>query len=165
VAASDYLGLRARALASFAAAGVRVDCPGPVGRNVGPIAPGWEAKRAFLARRALALCPENTWGPAYATEKPVQAALSGAVPVYWGDLGPAERAILDTGRIVRFRNDDPVDCARVAAACRALLDDPVRLHGLLARPAFLPGAADEVARLRAATLSFLAAVMRDAVAA
>ncbi len=48
------------------------------------LAPGPEAKRAFLARFTFNLACENEARPGYITEKPLDALLAGAVPLYAG---------------------------------------------------------------------------------
>jgi hypothetical protein len=51
---------------------------GAVGRYV-------PSKMAIMGDYKFNLCPENSLGPGYLTEKAVQAKLAGCIPLYWGD--------------------------------------------------------------------------------
>ena len=158
VAGSDFFGHRRSLLDAFSAAGVRVDCPGVVGRNVAPIDASlgrWEGKRRFLRGYAVCLCPENSLGPGYVTEKLLEACWDGAVPVYWGEMSDLDRAVVNEHRVLRFANDDARDVRRVASEVGALLAEPERLGEQASMPVFAHGAVDAIAAARVEVLAFL----------
>jgi FkbM family methyltransferase len=63
----------------------RVDAPGDSLRNMPPIGRTVGEKLAFLSQYRFAFAFENASAPGYVTEKIVEAALAGCVPLYWGD--------------------------------------------------------------------------------
>jgi hypothetical protein len=154
IASADLYGLRCKLLRAMAENGIRVDCPGNVGRNVEPIGRTWADKIEFMRHRAINLCPENTYGPGYVTEKLMQCVMAGAIPVYSGDVKYAS-SIFDLGRVIAFDMDDPNGEQNVASIVKDLLSDPDRLDAMLNAPAFRPDAERRIRKLRDDTLCFL----------
>ena len=154
VASSDLYGLRKNLLDAFREVSIDVDCPGATGKNVPDIERGWPAKRDFIAKSLFNLCPENSMGPSYTTEKLMGACLAGCIPVYWGYTGPLDRRIFNFSRILKFDNENPADVRRVASLCRNIVEhnDSASLYEM---PAFLPTAEGAILEMREAILDFL----------
>ena len=74
-----------------------VECPSVAYHNLPPgaarLGPGWKAKRDYTATCLFSICPENSLGDGYTTEKPFDALLAGAWPVYRGEK-PCEPDVL-----------------------------------------------------------------------
>lgn len=161
VAASDFFGLRSMMLDTFQSTGIRVDCPGQVGNNMAPIVPKINRlmdKLAFTSGYTLVLCPENSYGVGYVTEKPMEAAWAGAIPVYWGDLshGLTSR-VMNKHRILSFDGASRNDIEKTAAKCKWLLSVAGRHTAtkLLEMPIFLPDAMQQILKARTQLLAFL----------
>ena len=136
VASSDFDGHRAALLEAFAAAGVHVDCPAAVGHNMDRAELDRDGKDRFVERYAFNVCPENSLGKGYVTEKVFEAVWAGCIPVYWGDVSSEEFRMLNMDRVILFDNSDPESCRRVAARLRRLLDDPRETRRMLELPIF-----------------------------
>lgn len=70
-----------------------VDCAGRAENNTGYLAPRGLAFLNWISSYKYMICLENSYSPGYITEKPLQAWLGGAVPIYDGgakdQLNPA----------------------------------------------------------------------------
>lgn len=101
IARHDSSGLRSWMLRLLSHAGP-VHCPSAAYCNVPEAArlgEGWAAKRAYTASCLFSICPENSLGDGYTTEKPFDALLAGAWPVYYGER-PCEPGILRQSSIL-----------------------------------------------------------------
>jgi hypothetical protein len=87
-----------------------VHCPSAAYKNVSDpqdaLGEGWDAKRKYAASCLFSICPENSLGDGYTTEKPFDALLAGAWPVYFGEQ-PCEPDILRQECII-FADPDNV---------------------------------------------------------
>lgn len=138
VARYDFFGLRGAVLNACRDAGVAVDCPSRFGKNVPGIEEQGLTKRTFLEQYLFNICPENSWDEGYVTEKLMDAALAGCIPVYWGGLTEVERGIFNTQRMVLFDNRNAESVAQAGQRIRALLADPVALKAFFEQPVFTP---------------------------
>ena len=98
-------------------------------------------KISFLSRCRYNICPENSQGDGYVTEKLFQAIVSGAVPVYWGE-SPPEPQVLNSQRILNLSPSDNVTL--LMDRVERLEHDPVERAHFFASPVLVPGAQDYV---------------------
>ena len=80
----------------------KVICPGRFGNNHPPIGNTVADKIRFISTSKINICPENSSGEGYITEKIFQALEGGTVPLYWageepepGILNPASYCFCD----------------------------------------------------------------------
>lgn len=104
-------------------------------------------KRAAAARARFLLCPENSLGEGYVTEKVFEAHLAGAVPVYWGAELPPEPGVLNGARVLLLaaREDDPPEALEAAlgaltARAAELVSNATAREAFFAQPILTPGA-------------------------
>lgn len=128
---------RSRVLEAFGRAGVAVRCPSLVGKNSPSLAELKLTKIEFQAQHVFAICPENSAGLGYVTEKLVAAVYARAIPVYFGTLLEEDRRFFNTKRILFI---DPQDLDAVARHAAALLRDENALRDMFEQPAFARGA-------------------------
>jgi alpha(1,3/1,4) fucosyltransferase len=130
IARHDHTGLRGWMMRLLSHVGP-VHCPSAAYRNVPEaeaVGEGWVAKRAYTATCTFSICPENSVGDGYTTEKPFDALLAGAWPVYHGER-PCEPGILRQSCLLFADPEDvPGTVARVAQCAAA---PPPRLPGAL----------------------------------
>ena len=119
----------------------RVDAPGNAFHNV-----EWPAdlpnsllagKVEWLHRYRYNICPENSRTPdsGYNTEKAVQALLSGAVPIYWGDV-PMDPQVFNPRRFIFYDGTD----GSVVDVVNALENDNSFRDMWFDEPILVPGA-------------------------
>lgn len=133
------LGLKA-----LLSANVSVDRPGKFARNMPSLASLNSTKAKFLIDYCFNLCPENSFGNGYVTEKIFDSVFSGCIPIYWGNTNP-EDSILNNDRIIYF---EPTENGTVAMANRvkSLLQDVDQLRKFWEQPIFLPSATREISK-------------------
>jgi hypothetical protein len=73
--------------------------PSTIDRQIG------RAKIDFLQKCRFNICPENSHGTGYVTEKLFDAASAGTIPVYWGEENPEPRMI-NSQRIINLSPSD-----------------------------------------------------------
>ena len=135
---------RARILQEFAKAGVQVDCPSAIGKNMPSIEQLYMSKVEFLSQYAFNICPEDSAGPGYVTEKLADAVLSGAIPIYFGSLADEDLQFFNKDRIIFI---DPTNIAASVEQVARLQRDERALKRLYARPVLAPSAAHVVASI------------------
>ena len=91
ISRNDYNGIRKK-LASILNSIDHVDCPGGLLHNTGDfhLGPSWTQKFEFMKDYQFCVCPENSEGDGYTTEKLFHALACGCIPVYWGSHGDPE---------------------------------------------------------------------------
>ncbi len=90
VASHDYIGIRENIYRSLIRLG-RVDSAGKFLHNDDSLKNQFgDNKRMYLERYRFNICPENSLGDGYITEKLFESLWSGCIPIYWGasDLEP-----------------------------------------------------------------------------
>lgn len=140
LARSNFDGLRTRILEAFWQIDIHVDCPSVVGNNMMSIRDlGFENKKSFLQTCVFNLCPENTMGAGYVSEKIFEAVEAGSIPIYYGptDNTAPELAMFNSERIFRFNSSQHNDLYKTAHAVRSLLNSHTSLTDLFSRPAVL----------------------------
>lgn len=100
-----------------------VDCAGAVDNNTGYLAPRGLEFLNWISSYRYMICMENSWAEGYLTEKPLQAWLGGAAPIYDG----AAKASLNPGAYIDAAND-PV------AIIRRLESDPAAYRAMQQTP-------------------------------
>lgn len=129
---------RKRILEEFARAGVQVDCPSRIGKNIPSIEQLYMSKVEFLSQYAFNICPEDSAGLGYVTEKLAEAAQSGAVPIYYGSLTDEDLQFFNKDRIIFI---DPKNIAAAAEHVARLQRDRRMLNDLFTRPVLASSAA------------------------
>mmetsp|Transcript_2585 Transcript_2585/g.9258 ORF Transcript_2585/g.9258 Transcript_2585/m.9258 type:complete len:354 (+) Transcript_2585:186-1247(+) len=113
--------------------GIIVDSPGKFQNNMVSLEVQNVTKMKFLERYVFNLCPENSFGKCYVSEKLFQAVLTGVIPIYWGDAS-CVGGIINLDRIITF---SPGSSAKeMAAHVRQLLDDTEALSSFWNQPVF-----------------------------
>lgn len=154
IARADHTGLRGWLMRLLSHVGA-VFCPSSAYRNVPPgeeLGEGWAAKRRYTASCLFSICPENSFGDGYTTEKPFDALLCGAWPVYCGEQ-PCEPEILRQECIIFA---DPSDVPATVERLAACLDaPPPTLAG-----AMVPGGELAIDRMLQEAISKVGAAVR-----
>jgi hypothetical protein len=112
--------------------------------------PRWSSNAYFFKRFRYAICPESHRSPSggYTTEKIVMAHLSGAIPVYWGDLPTIQ--VFNPSRIL-FLDAAGLDDPKLPKALDGILATILQLERnasfrreWFSRPLLNPGASEWV---------------------
>lgn len=85
IARHDHFGSRTPLVYAVQSLGIELDFPSDFMKNVPGIEERGLTKHEFLQTYLFNLCPENSGAPGYITEKLMEAALAGCIPLYWGD--------------------------------------------------------------------------------
>jgi hypothetical protein len=136
-----------RLLVKAAAASGHVLCPGAAFNNAdlatllpkGTPLMANGAKLLLLQQTRFSICPENSHGEGYWTEKLFQAHVAGAVPVYWGSA-PAQPHVLNPARILQWDADADPDATALAARIEELASSADAQREFFAHPLLEPGA-------------------------
>jgi hypothetical protein len=136
VSRSDFFGIRTLLLQRCQAHGLSVDCPGRVGQNMPTIEELGLTKHAFLSQYVFHFCPENSLDVGYITEKLIDAALAGCIPVYWGIMTDEEERIFNTHRIIQFDNSRSESIDACLRRMMELLQSPSDLRAFFEQPVF-----------------------------
>jgi FkbM family methyltransferase len=92
-------------------------------------------KDHFLRQTRFNVCPENSAGSGYVTEKLYDAFMAGSIPIYWpsNELIKPEPWLLNEKRILFYSNDTPNDILE-------LLTNEERRNGFFSQPILQAGA-------------------------
>lgn len=63
-------------------------------------------KKDFLKNCKYNICPENSIGNGYITEKIFDAFLSGCIPIYWGDINSEEIQLINNNKYIVYKNEN-----------------------------------------------------------
>lgn len=118
----EWTGRRLQLAHALEALG-RVDFAGPADNNTGYLAPRGLAFLNWISNYKYMICLENSSDEGYITEKPLQAWLGGAVPIYDGGA----KSLLDPRAFIDAAGD-------VAAAIRRLEADPSAYEAMRRTP-------------------------------
>ncbi|MCL2673564.1 MAG: glycosyltransferase family 10 [Alphaproteobacteria bacterium] len=114
-----------------------VSCPGKFKNNVPDKVPFGDDKKAeYLKDFKFNICPENSIGDGYVTEKLFDSLVSGTVPIYWSSPDP-EPGIVNPECFLCFDMDNP---QKLIDQIKKLDKDDALLKEFLERPRFLPTA-------------------------
>ncbi len=144
-------GRRSHMVKELRQIGLAVDCPGRVCNNMANvekltgISDKNQSKQAFLQRYVFNLCPENSITRGYVTEKVMQAAMNGCIPIYAGDA-KLEPRVLNPQRILQCSSIQSIGTTVIQL--KALLQDDAKLRAYFAQPIFLPSIAATIKRFR-----------------
>ncbi len=115
---NDPANLRGSIMDAFQHAGIRVNSYGKFRNNMPMLGPSHSQKLDVLQQHGYSICPENSRGPGYVTEKIFDALLAGTVPI-WSGLGKAEPLIIRESAYIRW-DSFTADSQWVQKARRAL---------------------------------------------
>lgn len=134
---------------------VATDCPGAVAKNMASVeeitgirGDGNRAKQVFLKKYVFNLCPENAAIGNYVTEKIMQSAITGCIPIYWGDKKSYEMTnVLNPNRILWCQSNSSVGEATLKTI-KTLLNDDEQLAQFIQQPIFQPNARTHIEDVR-----------------
>jgi hypothetical protein len=147
----------------------RVDCPSAAFHNI-----EWghtASKHEWLQGYKFNVCPENSAGSGYVTEKVFDALRAGSVPVYWwhpsaapgdaSDAPPPETGVINSRRVIQLqgRNHEAL-----LAAVGALMNDTAARTAFFQQPVLHPGAQGWLSARCDAAVEGLVAAARAAAA-
>lgn len=93
-----------------------------------------DVKEDFLANYRFNLCPENSLGEGYITEKIFESIASGCIPIYWGDY--LEPGILNPKAILRYKVGEE---AELYEQVKELWEDEDAHRRFVEEPPFVEG--------------------------
>jgi hypothetical protein len=133
-----------RILVDAANASGAVLCPSKAFNNMnftelGLPSQGYSGKGALLRQTRFNVCPENSLGEGYWTEKLFEAHAAGSVPVYWGAAPPQEH-VLNPARILQWDLAADPGAKLLTARIRELATDETAQAAFFAQPVLVPGA-------------------------
>lgn len=138
IARHDHFGSRTPLVAQVQALGLALDFPSAFMKNVPGIEEQGLTKHQFLQKYLFNLCPENSQAPGYVTEKLLEAALAGCIPLYWGD---AELEPLYNRNRVIYLDEQGFK------KLQYLLMHENVLRAFFEQPVFVPNACDHVSAM------------------
>lgn len=139
ISSHDKSGIRGRLLDLLAPLG-QIDCGGRFRNNTDELKVACEDdKLRFLARYRFNLCPENTLGDGYTTEKIFECIEAGCIPIYWGAY--LEPGILNPDAILRYEEGKE---AELYARVEELWRDEGAYRQFALQPPFVEGAAEHI---------------------
>jgi hypothetical protein len=134
IARSDFFNSRKSILDTFKNNGIHVACPSTVGNNMPSIGPDIKDKIQFLEDYVINICPENSIGDGYLTEKLFECVMSGCIPLYDG-------VFCSTGKLMEH---DIFNTDRIIMVSPTMVDQTIRVLDnpdiMLGLPMFLPTA-------------------------
>lgn len=133
-------GYRTRLLAELKARRIPILCPATIGHNMPYLKDLNLTKGQFLSRHVFNICPENSVGEGYVTEKIFDAIRVGAIPIYFGNLLAEDREIVNINRTIIIRDASLEAMREAVARLRRLLDDPEELDRVYHLPRWSPRA-------------------------
>ena len=117
-----------------------VDCAGKFNRNTDELQTVYNDKKEdFLANYRFCICPENSLGDGYITEKVFEAIASGCIPIYWGAC--LEEGILNPKAILRYEKGKEKE---LFEQVQLLWTDENAYREFAMQPPFLDGAAEKI---------------------
>ena len=137
---ADLYGERTRMLNLFAKYSKnKLTCAGRITHTECITFPlGTNDKLEFAKQYVFSLCPENSKGNGYTTEKLLEAVASGCIPVFYGNLetSPEESKLLNMDRIIQFDIRDEKSVIEMIEKVNALYEDKEKLLEMYNLPIF-----------------------------
>lgn len=120
----------------------QVACPGKLFNNCSNTELNAMGKPKWLAQFLFNICPENFPAalPGYISEKIFDALLSGAIPIYFGQLTALEKRLFNVQRILQVDPYDPVSLQKLKLQLQAWRRDTSSVLAFYQQPVFLEGA-------------------------
>lgn len=117
-----------------------IDCAGKFNRNTDELQTVYDDKKEdFLANYRFCICPENSLGDGYITEKVFESIASGCIPIYWGAC--LEEGILNPKAILRYEKGKEKE---LFEQVQLLWKDENAYKEFAMQPPFLDGAAEKI---------------------
>ena len=140
VARHDKNGIRTRMYEAISRIG-KVDCAGPWNRNDSSLIEDFgDDKQRYLKQYQFNICPENTQGEGYVTEKLFQSFQSGCIPIYNGYCDDPEPFVVDKNAFIFWSEGG--DNHEAVERVRRLHSDAGEYERFLRRPPFKADAVD-----------------------
>ena len=135
----DIGGIRMKLIELFDSIG-QIDCAGEFNRNTDELQTVYNDKKEdFLANYRFCICPENSLGDGYITEKVFESIASGCIPIYWGAC--LEEGILNPKAILRYEKGKEKE---LFEQVQRLWTDENAYKEFAMQPPFLDGAAEKI---------------------
>ena len=135
----DSGGIRMKLIELFDSIG-QIDCAGEFNRNTDELQTVYhDIKEEFLANYRFCICPENSLGDGYITEKVFESIASGCIPIYWGAC--LEEGILNPKAILRYEKGKEKE---LFEQVQLLWKDENAYKEFAMQPPFLDGAAEKI---------------------
>jgi hypothetical protein len=142
VARHDSGGIRAEIVDAVASIGP-VDSAGSWRNNDDSLARDFgDDKIAYLGRYRFTICPENTQGEGYVTEKLFQAFEAGCIPIYNGYSDDPEPEVIDKDALIFWKEGE--GNLEALRKIRLLNSDPTAYREFIARSPLKESAVDFV---------------------
>ena len=139
IASHDLGGVRTPLIKLLSPIG-QIDCAGKFMNNTDELRTKFgDVKEDFLANYRFNLCPENSLGEGYITEKIFESIASGCIPIYWGDY--LEPGILNPKAILRYKVGEE---AELYEQVKELWEDEDAYRRFVEEPPFVEGAAERI---------------------
>ena len=118
----------------------QIDCAGEFNRNTNELQTVYhDIKEEFLTNYRFCICPENSLGDGYITEKVFESIASGCIPIYWGAC--LEEGILNPKAILRYEKGKEKE---LFEQVQRLWTDENAYREFAMQPPFLDGAAEKI---------------------
>lgn len=139
ISSHDNGGMRGRLIGLLSPIG-QIDCAGQYRHNTDELLEVYEDNKfKFLANYRFNLCPENSLGEGYITEKVFDSIRSGCIPIYWGAY--LEPGILNPRAILRFEEGKEQE---FYDRVKELWEDEEAYEQFILEPSFVEGAAERI---------------------
>ncbi len=117
-----------------------IDCAGKFNRNTDELQTVYDDKKEdFLSNYRFCICPENSLGDGYITEKVFESIASGCIPIYWGAC--LEEGILNPQAILLYEKGKEKE---LFEQVQLLWKDENAYKEFAMQPPFLDGAAEKI---------------------
>ena len=139
ISSHDRGGVRSILLDLLASIG-QIDCAGHFRNNTDELKTVYgDHKEEYLRKYRFNLCPENSLGEGYITEKVFDSISTGCIPIYWGEY--LEPGILNPEAILRYEKGKEQE---LYERIRLLWEDEVAYRDFVEIPPFVDGAAEKI---------------------
>ena len=139
ISSHDHGGVRGILLDLLASIG-QIDCAGRFRNNTDELKTVYgDRKEEYLRQYRFNLCPENSLGEGYITEKVFDSISAGCIPIYWGEY--LEPGILNPEAILRYEKGKEQE---LYERIRLLWVDEVAYRAFVEIPPFVDGAAEKI---------------------
>lgn len=118
----------------------QIDCAGRFRNNTDELKTVYgDRKEEYLRQYRFNLCPENSLGEGYITEKVFDSISAGCIPIYWGEY--LEPGILNPEAILRYEKGKEQE---LYERVRLLWEDEAAYRSFAEIPPFVDGAAEKI---------------------
>lgn len=139
ISSYDVGGIRMKLIELLDSIG-QIHCAGKFNRNTDELQTVYNDKKEdFLANYRFCICPENSLGDGYITEKVFESIASGCIPIYWGAC--LEEGILNPKAILRYEKGKEKE---LFEQVQLLWTDENAYREFAMQPPFLDEAAEKI---------------------